>query len=95
MFISQNGKKALEEAGYCVEYIEEVENALSTLSLKEVKILSEIEKSLHVDDEFSFGFNKSANLISLIRTPNNTLPVFWFKNSSRSASAPFERRKER
>jgi uracil phosphoribosyltransferase len=94
LFISQNGKKSLEEAGYCVEYIEELENALSTLNAKEIKILSEIEKTLHVDEKFSFGFNKSANLISLIRTPNNTLPIFWFKNSSRVANAPFERRKE-
>ena len=93
-FISQNGKKKLEDAGYSVEYIEEVENVLSKLSAKEIKILNEIEKKLNVNEEFSFGFNKSANLISLIRTPNNTLPIFWYKNASHVANAPFERRRE-
>ena len=95
LFISENGKKALEDTGYFLEYIEVVENAIRKLSKKEISILNEIEKTLNVDENYSFGFNKSANLISLIRTPNNTLPVFWFKNASRIANAPFERRREK
>ena len=95
LFISENGAKAIEEAGFLIEYVEKVENIINKLSPKDIKLLSEIEKSLSVDEKFSFGYNRSGNLVSLIRTPNNTLPVFWYKNSSRLANAPFERRKEK
>lgn len=94
LFISENGVKSLEDSKYTFEYIEKVENVLNKLTSKEINLLNQIETMLNVDKNFSFGYNKSANLISLIRTPNNTLPVFWSKNSRFVADAPFERKKE-
>lgn len=92
LFISENGSKTLEDTGYTVEYVEKVETALNKLTPKEMKTLRKIETMLGIDERFSLGFNQSANLISLIRTPNNTLPIFSYKNLSKVASAPFERR---
>lgn len=49
-----------------------------------------IENKLKVDSENRLGYNKSEALISLIRTPNNTFPVFW-KSKNKSKPAPFPR----
>lgn len=95
LFISENGARALEDNNYIFEYVEKAKSALTKLSPKEIKLLDEIENMLKIDKEYSRGYEQSANLISLIRTPNNTLPLFWHKNSSRVLNAPFERRKEK
>lgn len=95
LFISEDGAKTLKNAEYTVEYIEKVESVVNKLSTKEIGLLRNIENLLNIDKEFSFGYNQSANLISLIRTPNNTLPLFWYKNASRDTNAPFERRREK
>lgn len=52
--------------------------------------MDEIEDKLKVDSENRLGYNKSEALISLIRTPNNTFPVFW-KSNDKSKPAPFPR----
>ncbi len=49
-----------------------------------------IERKLKVRKKFKFGYNRSEGLISLIRTPNNTFPVFWHPHPSNSY-APFSR----
>ena len=53
-------------------------------------IMNVIEDKLKVDSEDRLGYNQSEALISLIRTPNNTIPVFW-KTKNRSKPAPFPR----
>lgn len=59
--------------------------------LKEnTKLMNEIEKKLKVQEAYSFGYNRSEALISLIKTPNNTFPVFWFK-TKKNDFAPFKR----
>lgn len=88
LLISENGKKTLNKEGYIVEFVEEVENVIDKLTPRETKILNSIEEKFRIDENFSLGFNHSANLVSLIRTPNNTLPIFWYKTK-----APFERRR--
>ena len=40
------------------------------------KIMMEIEKMIS-GNHFSFGYNQSEALITLIRTPDNTFPIFW------------------
>lgn len=55
-----------------------------------VQIMNKIEDKLKVDDDCRFGYNKSEALISLIRTPNNTFPVFW-KPHSKNKTVPFPR----
>lgn len=53
-------------------------------------MMNKIEDKLSVDNQYRFGYNKSEALISLIRTPNNTFPVFW-KPKGRNKVVPFLR----
>lgn len=55
-----------------------------------LKIMAGIEDKLKVDSDFRLGYAQSEALISLIRTPNNTFPVFW-KKKDKSSPAPFLR----
>lgn len=56
-----------------------------------LKIMEGIEKRLNVNQKNRFGFNQSEAMISLIRTPNNTFPVYWFDKSYHPYKAPFPR----
>ncbi len=42
-----------------------------------IRIMTEIEERIPLVERFSFGFEKSEGLATLIRTPNNTFPIFW------------------
>lgn len=59
---------------------------------EKVKIMTEIEK-LIPGNHFSFGYNQSEALITLMRTPDNTFPIFWkeHKKSGEIYEAPFSR----
>ena len=76
--------------GCRIEYIEQAQNILSSISPQEKELLTQIEDTLGVEEEFRLGFGGSANLITLIRTPNNSLPLFWL-DKGRSHTAPFPR----
>lgn len=41
------------------------------------EIMSKIESKLNNDPNMKFGYMQSESLVSLIRTPDNTFPVFW------------------
>lgn len=59
---------------------------------EKIRIMLEIEK-LIPGNHFSFGFNQSEALITLMRTPDNTFPIFWkeHKKSGEIYEAPFSR----
>lgn len=90
LFISEKGLKKVFDSGVNIEYIESIKSVVSQLSPAERAVLKQIEDTLGVDETFHFGFGKAANLITLIRTPNNSLPMFWFDNG-RAHNAPFPR----
>ena len=90
LFVSENGLKPVLDSGCCIEYIEQAQNMVNDLSQQEKDLLVQIEETLGVEEEFRFGFGGSANLITLIRTPNNSLPLFWL-DRGRSHTAPFPR----
>lgn len=54
------------------------------------RIMTHIEDKLKVAAKDRFGYNQSEALISLIRTPNNTFPVFW-KSYGKNKIVPFPR----
>lgn len=58
------------------------------------KTMQLIEDFLSIDDGLRFGYKGSEALVSLVRTPNNTFPVFWsephLKNGGKFV-APFPR----
>jgi hypothetical protein len=52
--------------------------------------MEHIEKNLDIPDDYLFGYKKSEALVTMIRTPNNTFPVFWY-NKKNEDNAPFPR----
>lgn len=90
LFITQAGIKRLHQKEYHLEYGEVVKSCIETLTASQKKVLDGIEKKMGVNQDFSFGFGCSGTLISLIRTPNNTLPIFWMP-SGQFDSPPFPR----
>ena len=57
---------------------------------KKIKLMEHIEKNLDIPDDYLFGYKKSEALVTMIRTPNNTFPVFWY-NKKNEDNAPFPR----
>ena len=47
---------------------------------KWTKLMSAIESRIGVADRYRFGFERSESLVKMIRTPNNTFPIYWWKN---------------
>ncbi|KGF51926.1 phosphoribosyltransferase-like protein [Flavonifractor plautii] len=90
LFISELGLQQLSSKDCHIEYIEVAQSIIDKLPEKEKDLLKHIETSLGVEEDFKFGYGHSANLISLLRTPNNSLPIFWL-DKGRSHSAPFPR----
>lgn len=92
LFITQNAVNRLRALNCGIEYGEMIELHISKLTNSEKEIMSRMEQKIGVDAEFSFGYGHGAALISLIRTPNNTLPIFW-KTNGRAYAPPFPRSK--
>ncbi len=90
LFISQNGAEKVLETGCNIEYIEKLPNILSELTPQEQGLLTQIEESLCVEEQFKSGFGGAASLVTLLRTPNNSLPLFWL-DRGRTHDAPFPR----
>ena len=55
-------------------------------------VMERIEKLLRVEEKERFGHLQSESLVSMIRTPNNTFPVYWMENQ-KTSKAPFPRKK--
>lgn len=87
LYITNQGFKKLSDKKLNISFVEKISSCTDSLTNKEKNILQNIETSLNIDDEFKFGYGESACLISLIRTPNNTLPMFW----SNKKNSPFPR----
>ena len=87
------GKEALEALGYNVyvffehgkgisDYYEEVER------IKNLQIMNNIENRLSgLSNKFKLGYGQTEGLICMERCPNNTFPIYWFKEGD----APYER----
>lgn len=62
---------------------EEVEGRLSRMK--------NIGKTINVQKNMRLGFGDSEALVTMIKTPNNTFPFYWYEKDS-SVAAPFPRR---
>lgn len=88
-----NGIDTVKKFGVRIFYFEKVSKAISDTypdSTREcaLELMRTIEERYGgVKDEYSLGYKHSEALWSLIRTPNNTLPIFYLGNK-----APFERK---
>ena len=54
-----------------------------------IELMNNLETRFNFKEHDKFGFDKTESLITFIRTPNNTFPVFW--DGKRNKNAPFER----
>lgn len=61
--------------------------------IKALEIMAGIESRIKITRKYKLGFERSEALISLVNTPNNTFPVFWWPNkvNSKLWPAPFPR----
>lgn len=57
----------------------------------ETKTMEEIEAAIRVPSEFRFGYAHSQALVKMIRTPNNTFPIYWRTKGNTNVYAPFPR----
>jgi len=56
---------------------------------KYIELMNKLEKKFSIIDKFHFGYGHSEALIKMIRTPNNTFPIYWDKKKNKHA--PFKR----
>lgn len=59
-------------------------------------LMREIERNIPGARSFSLGYNETEALITMMRTPDNTFPVFWknFRKNGKYIEAPFARLEE-
>jgi len=56
-------------------------------------IMQEIENRIPRVQKYRLGYEKSEALVTLIKTPNNTFPIFWkeYVHKGKTLKAPFQR----
>ncbi|WP_430965267.1 phosphoribosyltransferase-like protein [Spongiimicrobium sp. 2-473A-2-J] len=62
--------------------------------LEKKKIMKSIEDILAISKNYRFGYKGSEALVSMIRTPNNTFPMYWWNcklEKGKKWNAPFPR----
>lgn len=57
----------------CISDSTKIEN-----KCRAIKIIRKIENRMGVSKKNRLGYKKSQALVSMIRTPNNTLPIYWW-----------------
>ena len=62
-----------------------------TQKTRALSLMESIEDWLNVADDYRFGFGRSEALVSMLRTPNNTFPVYWLDKKSLDYKSPFPR----
>jgi len=59
--------------------------------IEKARIMQEIESKMKVKEKYRFGYGQSEALVRMIRTPNNTFPVYWFAKKNGIPIVPFPR----
>lgn len=55
-----------------------------------IELMKTIEEAIKVSDDYKFGYRGSEALVRMMRTPNNTFPIYWLRNK-KNKFAPFPR----
>ncbi|MGE1211991.1 hypothetical protein [Bacillus sp. FSL K6-2841] len=58
------------------------------IASEKIRLMESIEKKIKAHKNERLGFKGSEALITLVRTPNNTFPVFWKEKKNRIAPFP-------
>ena len=93
----EEGIKLLDEANvkvYC--WKKQKKGITESFGEKEAerkkRIMKEISHIMGAKNGYELGFEQTEGLVTMIKTPNNTFPFFWFEDK-RNKDAPFSRRK--
>ncbi len=70
-----------------VEYFNITEIDIGSTEEKKA-LLKSIGKKIKRTDEYIYGYAETGALISLVRTPNNTIPFYWSTKGGRKAPFP-------
>ena len=62
----------------------------SSNAAQKYKTMEMIESKISVRDDCRLGFGRCEALVKLVRTPNNTFPIYWLRNK-KNPYAPFPR----
>lgn len=93
LYIHETGKQRLDSEGINLIYLNSIHKEISErLKKEEIELLKNIELKIKVKEGYEFGYGKSEALISLVRTPNNTLPIFHTVKKKGVNMAPFPRK---
>lgn len=57
---------------------------------EKLKIMQSIERIISPHEDYKFGYKSSEALVTLVRTPNNTFPIYWLEKS-KGPKVPFPR----
>lgn len=57
--------------------------------IERIAMMKSISERIGADEKYYLGYEKSEALITLMRTPNNTFPIYWLKKKNKYP--PFER----
>ncbi|QDA59992.1 phosphoribosyltransferase-like protein [Hymenobacter jejuensis] len=96
----QKGIDKIKDAGYNNVFCSVIKNRGITdrfpIPPREdyLKMMGDIETRMGVEDDFRLGKGASEALVTMIKTPNNTFPVFWFepKKVNSNWKVPFRRK---
>lgn len=94
----QHAVKSLEEVGIhviCADTLTRgiADNDIFPNKANAYEIANRIWEKLKINDDYRYGYKSTEALVSMLRTPNNTFPMYWCKNgrNKRSWPAPFPR----
>lgn len=99
LVMQEQGRNAVEEYG--VETYSAVlrnraitDNYSIEEAEKKISQMKNISKRIKVKKELYLGYKESEGLVSMIKTPNNTFPFYWYegKRDGKLCVAPFARR---
>ena len=54
------------------------------------ELMKAIEERIKVREDCTFGYSHSESLVKMMRTPNNTFPIYWLRNT-KNKYPPFPR----
>lgn len=97
LVVQEKGAEAVMNFGFDIVFKEIRTRGISdssTLNVsKALEIMERIEAKLKIKTGFNFGYKESEALVSMMRTPNNTFPVFWTSkmDDGKKWASPFER----
>ena len=56
----------------------------------QIDLMKALESNIKVAEDYRFGYGGSESLVRMMRTPNNTFPIYWLRNK-KNKFAPFPR----